>query len=188
MFPVIEEHIRWIIAFAQTHQAWAPPIVFLLAFGESLAFVALLLPATVILAGIGAVVGAGSIDFFPIWAAAAVGAFLGDWVSYWIGIKIGPRAAHVWPLNRNPDVMARGERFFHRWGAPGVFFGRFFGPVRAVIPLVAGIFQMPVIPFQIANATSAMLWAYVVPMTGSIAGTGLEQLWRTVIPMTTGSQ
>jgi membrane protein DedA with SNARE-associated domain len=40
-----------------------------------------------------------------------------------------------------------------------VFLGHFFGPIRAVIPVVAGMFAMPQLPFQIANATSAFIWA-----------------------------
>ena len=71
-----------VLDFIRTHQAWAPPIVFALAFAESLAFVALLVPATVILWGVGALIGAAGLEFWPIWFAAAVGAALGDWVSY----------------------------------------------------------------------------------------------------------
>ena len=41
----------------KNHQEWAVPIVFLLAFGESLAFISLLIPATIILWGIGALIG-----------------------------------------------------------------------------------------------------------------------------------
>jgi membrane protein DedA with SNARE-associated domain len=33
------------------------------------------------------------------------------------------------------------------------------GPVRAVIPVVAGMFAMPQVPFQIANVSSAFIWA-----------------------------
>ena len=69
-----------VIEFIRAHEAWAVPIVFVLAFGESLAFIALLLPATVILWGIGALVGASGISFWPLWLAAAFGAALGDWL------------------------------------------------------------------------------------------------------------
>ena len=43
-----------------------------------------------------------------------------------------------------------------------IVIGRFFGPLRAVVPLVAGVFGMRQIPFQIANVGSAMLWAFVL--------------------------
>ncbi len=49
------------------------------------------------------------------------------------------------------------------WGIPGVFIGRFFGPLRAAVPLIAGILEMDYWKFQLANVLSAMLWAYVLP-------------------------
>lgn len=51
------------IDFVRVHEAWAIPIVFILAFGESLAFLSLLLPATVILLGLGALIGESGIPF-----------------------------------------------------------------------------------------------------------------------------
>ena len=110
----------------------ASPIVFVLAFGESLAFVSLLLPATVILFGIGGLIGATGIGFWPIWLAAALGAVLGDWLSYWLGNHYKYEIARLWPLSRRPDLLPRGEAFFRRWGVAGIFFGRFFG--RCVQP------------------------------------------------------
>ena len=87
-----------------------------LAFGESLAFISLLLPAWAILVAIGALIGETGINFWPIWVAGAVGAALGDWLSYWVGIKLGPAVAHVWPLSRNPDLLPRGEALRHQVG------------------------------------------------------------------------
>jgi membrane protein DedA with SNARE-associated domain len=155
-----------LIDFVREHQFWAAPIVFALAFGESLAFLSLLLPAWAALVGIGAVIGATGIDFIPIWLAGAAGAALGDWVSYWFGATFKDRIAHMWPLSRHPELIPRGHRFMERWGIVGVFLGRFFGPLRAVVPLVAGIFEMPYWPFQLANVTSALVWAAVLLAPG----------------------
>ena len=71
-----------VLAFVKDHKAAAAQIVFVLAMGESVAFVSLLFPATVMLWGIGAMIGAGLLDFWPIWIAAVVGAGLGDWLSF----------------------------------------------------------------------------------------------------------
>lgn len=160
---------RQIVDFVKTHQAWAPVIVFLLAFGESLAVIGLFVPATFALVGIGALLGASDIDFWKVWTGAALGAGLGDWVSYWLGFKLEKAAKHVWPLSRYPDLYDRGERFFRRWGVWSIFLGRFFGPVRAIIPLIAGVFHMPAILFQSANWASAMVWAFVLLAPGFAA-------------------
>jgi membrane protein DedA with SNARE-associated domain len=55
-----------------------------------------------------------------------------------------------------------------------VFIGRFFGPVRAVIPLVAGIMDMTWRQFWLANIGSAIIWAPAL----LLFGTGLAQITR----------
>ena len=57
----------------------------------------------------------------------------------------------MWPLSRYPEILPRGEAFVKDWGVPSIFIGRFFGPLRASVPLAAGIFEMPYWRFQIAN-------------------------------------
>jgi membrane protein DedA with SNARE-associated domain len=154
--------------FLRENQMWAPPVVFVLAFGESLAFISLLLPATVILFGVGALIGEANLSFWPIWAAAAVGAFFGDWLSYWIGYKFKDGVTRIWPLSRHPELIVRGHAFFRRWGAAAVFIGRFFGPLRAVVPLVAGMFSMPILIFQLFNVASALVWATGILAPGTL--------------------
>jgi membrane protein DedA with SNARE-associated domain len=159
--------------FIREHQEFAAPIVSLLAFGESLALVSLLIPATVMLIGIGALIGASGIDFWPIYFGAVLGAGLGDWVSYWLGRHYHEQIARMWPLSKHPDMLPKGHAFFEKWGWPGVFIGRFFGPLRAVVPLVAGTCEMPKAAFQIANWTSAAVWAALLLGPGSL---GLSQI------------
>lgn len=171
---IIGAFVDWVLTFVKEHEAWAAPIVLILAFGESLAFISLLLPATVILFGLGGLIGASGIGFWTIWAAAAIGAALGDWLSYWLGYHYHYQIVRLWPLSRYPDLVPRGERFFRRWGTLGVFAGRFFGPLRASVPLAAGICEMPALPFQLANIASALVWA-----TGILApGTMLAQWFQ----------
>ena len=159
----------------KTHEVWAVPIVALLAFGESLAFVSLLLPATVILFALSGLIGGTGLAFWPIWSAAAVGAILGDWLSFWIGQRFGPGIGKVWPLSRHPGLLPRGQAFCAKWGMAGVFFGRFLGPLRAAVPLVAGICAMPHIRFQAMNIASGLIWAAGVLAPGAF---GLEWIRR----------
>jgi membrane protein DedA with SNARE-associated domain len=163
-----------IVAFVRVNAVWAPPIVFALAFCESLAFVSLLVPAWGALIAIGALVGAGYLSFWPIWIAGALGAAFGDWLSYWIGRKLEYSVQHIWPLSRHPDLIPRGETFVKRWGVLGIFIGRFFGPLRAAVPLVAGIFEMPFWRFQLANFSSAFVWAAVLIVLGG----GVEKIFN----------
>jgi membrane protein DedA with SNARE-associated domain len=161
----------------RVHEAWAAPVVFALAFGESLAFISLLIPAWAALVAIGALIGSGELNFWPIWVAGALGAAFGDWLSYWIGFKLGPPVAHIWPLSRHPELLPKGEAFVKRWGVLAIFIGRFFGPLRASVPLVAGIFRMPFLQFQIANFTSAFVWAAALLTLGDWTSKFVQWIW-----------
>jgi membrane protein DedA with SNARE-associated domain len=176
----MEHFARGLVDFVRDHQVWAAPIVLLLAFGESLAFISLLVPAWGVLVAIGAMLGPGQINFWPVWIAAAVGASLGDWLSYWFGYHFKDRVAEMWPLSRHPDLLPRGQAFVLRWGIPSIYIGRFFGPLRATVPLAAGIFEMPYWRFQIANWTSALIWSAVLLVFGDVISRIIEWIWRAV--------
>lgn len=169
----MESFAQSIIDLVSRHQGWMIPIVFLLAFGESLAFISLILPSTVILVAIAGLLGASGIDLtnvFWVWFVAGVGGALGYWVSYLVGIYFKDDIDKIWPFKDRPEMLKQGRDFFDKWGALGVFLGHFFGPVRAVIPVIAGTLSMPQIPFQIANISSAFLWAggvLVLPLMGA---------------------
>jgi membrane protein DedA with SNARE-associated domain len=161
------EYATLIVEFVKTHQTWAAPIVFGLAFGESLAFLSLLLPASVILIGIGGLLGASGIPFVPVVVAAAAGSIIGYGISYYIGLYFKDSIPKMWPFSRNPEMIPRGKAFFDKWGAIGVFMGHFFGPVRAVIPVIAGMYELKPLHFWAANITSSCLWAVGVLAPGA---------------------
>jgi membrane protein DedA with SNARE-associated domain len=177
MFATLETYAEQIVEFVRVHHVWAAPVVFFLAFGESLAFISLFLPAWAALIGIGTLIMAGGLDFWSVWVAASIGAALGDWLSYWIGRKLEHAVQHIWPLSKHPDLIPKGEAFVKKWGALAIVIGRFFGPLRASVPLVAGIFEMPFWRFQIANFASAFLWAGMLLTLGDFASKFIKWVW-----------
>src|SRR3954463_13477557 len=173
----MEDFAHSVANFVREHQAWAAPIVFVLAFAESLAFISLLVPAFAALIGIGALVAQGGLNVWPIWIAGALGAAFGDWLSYWIGRKLEHGVQKIWPLSRHPELIPKGEAFVRKWGIYAIFIGRFFGPLRASVPLVAGMFEMPFRKFQIANFTSAFIWAGVLLTLGDVIAKVISRLF-----------
>lgn len=156
-----------VVEFVRMNQAWAPFVVGALAFCESLAVLSLFVPATVILLGVGALIAVAGLEFWQLWLGAALGATLGDWVSYALGRYLKHDAFRLWPFSRYPAMIDRGQRFFDRWGAWSLFVGRFFGPARAVVPLIAGVFAVPRVLFWAANTSSASVWAFVMLSPGA---------------------
>lgn len=146
------------VAFTREHAGWTAAIVFAIAFAESLAVVSLFIPATVMLLGIGALVAAGAAAFWEVFVAALSGAVAGNSVSYWLGRRFKHSIEGSWFFRKRPALLGRGHEFFERHGGKSVFFGRFFGPTRAVVPLVAGMTGMPRRRFLFANVASAVIW------------------------------
>lgn len=160
VMPQIELWMQALVAFMRANQEWAIPIVFLVAFAECVAILSWLVPATVFFTAFGAVAGASGLNLIPLAFAASLGAAMGFWISYWAGQILGPRVGDHWPLNRNPALLERGHRFFEKWGVLSILIGHFFGPLRAVIALVAGIVKMPFLHFQAANFAASFVWGF----------------------------
>jgi membrane protein DedA with SNARE-associated domain len=74
-------------------------------------------------------------------------------------------------------LIPKGEAFVKKWGILGIFIGRFFGPLRASVPLIAGIFEMPIWRFQLANFSSAFVWAAVLLTLGDVGAEAIKWLW-----------
>lgn len=151
-----------VLSWVKQGEGWAIPIAFLVAFGESLCFLSIVWPGWAILTGLAFLLAAGGVGapiLIPTIIAAGLGGVVGYSISYWVGYYFKDSIGNVWPFTTHPTLIPRGQEFFDEHGLWSVFLGHFVGPVRAVIPVVAGMFAMPQIPFQIANFASAFIWA-----------------------------
>jgi undecaprenyl-diphosphatase len=150
--------------------------MFITSFGESFAFLSMFFPGSSILIVAGTFMAAGSLPYWPVLAGAILGAVLGDTVSFWLGERYGGGIARIWPFTRYPGLLPNGMQFFKRHGGKSVFIGRFFGPIRAVIPLAAGVMRMPRGRFWFANVTSALVWAPMLVFVGDAVGDAGDRL------------
>jgi len=162
-----------LVGLIDSHPHWALLVVVLAAFGESLAVVGLVVPGALIMFAAGALVATGTLPFWTTAAGAAVGAVAGDGLSYWLGRRYRDQVVTLWPLRRHPDVLERARAFFQRHGGKSVALGRFVGPIRAVIPLVAGMLGMRPAAFYTANVLSAAAWAVAYLLPGVAFGASL---------------
>lgn len=173
----MQQLIPEVLAYIRAHPEMAAAVIGLTAFAESFAFVSFFFPGFAILVAAGALVQAGLIDPVTAAAAGAAGAILGDAISYWLGRKFGHALPSLRPFRRHPDALEKGVIFFRRWGWPSVFVGRFFGPLRAFVPLAAGMCRMPAVPFYVANVVSAVVWAPALLFSGYLIGTIAQNGW-----------
>ncbi len=141
---------------------------------ESLAIVGLIVPGVAIMFGIGALISAGAIEFWPAFAWAVAGAVVGDVSSFLLGFHYRDRITNIWPFTRYRESLEQGQAFFAKYGGKSVAFGRFFGPVRAVVPLIAGTMAMRPWRFILASVLSSFVWAPAYLAPGMVFGASLE--------------
>ncbi len=146
-------------AWITQHPLAAGLLVFLIAFGDALAVVGIVVPALPLLFAVGTLIGLGHINGPYALAAAALGAVCGDGLSYWIGHRFGPGLRTRWPFSRYPALLDRGERLFRRQGISAILIARFVGPVRPFVPAIAGMLGMPAKRYLPMSALAGVLWA-----------------------------
>jgi membrane protein DedA with SNARE-associated domain len=112
----------------------------LVTFGESFVLTGMFVPGTVLLVIMGGLVPQGYYDFQDLALFAIGGSIVGDAVSYELG-RLGRFHADKYSfLSR---YLENGKAFFFTHGGKSVFMGRFVGPIRPIIPFIAGGCDMP---------------------------------------------
>lgn len=166
--------VDWMIQWLANNPGWSGLAVFLISLGESLVVVGLFIPGTVVMFGIGALVAMGGMNLWDTLLWSILGAIVGDGISFWVGHHYREAMRTTWPFKKHPEWLTRAEVFFGRHGGKSVVFGRFAGPVRPIIPVVAGMMGMTPPRFYVVNVISALLWApsYILP--GVVLGASLS--------------
>lgn len=141
-----------------------------IAFIESLAIVGSIIPGSIMMTIVGFLLGIGVLPLRLTLISIFIGAFVGDMVSYIIG-------AYYQDTFRNHDWVqpyhhwvAHGETFMKKYGAASIIIGRFFGPMRSLIPLIAGLAGMHIGYFTLAIIPTVILWAAVYLTPGALLG------------------
>ncbi|HSH56373.1 MAG TPA: DedA family protein, partial [Halomonas sp.] len=151
-------------------------IIACIAMLESLAVVGVLVPGVMLITAAASMAGHQGLTLPAPLLAAFIGAVAGDSASFVLGYTQRERVTRCWPFSRHPELLARGARFFQRQGVLSVFLGRFVGPVRPIVPLIAGMLHMPPRTFLWANLASAALWAPAYVLPGYLLGRTWDQL------------
>ncbi|MCX4174706.1 MULTISPECIES: bifunctional DedA family/phosphatase PAP2 family protein [Paraburkholderia] len=152
------------------HPAWMLTVVFLAAFLEAVAVIGTFIPGSTAMFLAGALAGTGSLSLGWVFLWAIAGAIAGDGMSFWIGSRYKDRIVQFWPFRTHPQILDAGHRFFQKHGAKGVVFARFVGPLRAIVPVVAGMLGMTPLRFYGMNVLSALLWAPAHILPGVVFG------------------
>lgn len=162
---LLTDYIQPLTAWLNANPNWAFLITFLVSCSESLAIIGSLIPGSVTMTAIGMLAGSGVLSIGWTFFAATAGAIAGDTLSYVLGYKFSDQLVNMWPFRSYPHWLNYGKDYFTRHGGKSVLIGRFFGPLRSIIPVIAGMMRMNQWHFLLANILSAIGWSilYVVP-------------------------
>lgn len=167
----IQPFLDWLAS----HQQWVALSIVAIAFLESLAIAGIVIPGVLLLFGACAMAGSGILGVWTTLGCALMGAILGDGVSFFLGKTLKDHIRDLWPFRKYPQWLDNGEAFFHRHGGKSIIIGRFVGPIRPVLPLVAGMLNMPSLRFVGINFLSALGWAPLYVLPGYLFGLSLQQ-------------
>ena len=166
-------YIETLTAFLSLHPYIAYAAVFLAALSEAVPIAGIIVPGSVIILGLSALIPIGVIDFWSTAFFAVIGAIIGDGFSYWLGKRYQRTILVHWPFSHYKSLEARSEAFFQMHGAKSVFFGRFVPALRPFVPLFAGILRMKPGKFYANNVLSAVVWAPAHILPGMLLGASL---------------
>lgn len=169
MIAALQASLEWVNA----HPHWALLLLFAAALLDALFIVGVFVPAGIALFAAGALVAFGTLEFWHTASVAAAGALLGDSLSFWLGRRYGERLFTGPLLQRYPEVVLNGRRFFARYGGYSIALARFLGPVRAVVPALAGAAGLRAGVFAVADLLSSALWAITFILPGVAFGASL---------------
>jgi len=170
----LSDILHWVQQTITAYPLAAGLFIFTTAFLESLLVVGFIMPGAILMIVFGALIALDILNGWSTLAYAVTGAIAGDSLSFWIGRRYRDQLRCMWPLSKYPVLLEKGEAFFTRHGGKSILFGRFVGPVRAVIPTIAGMMDMPPGRFILINILSALAWAPLYLLPGLIFGASLE--------------
>jgi membrane-associated protein len=164
----VDRHLE---AFVQAYGAWVYALLFLIIFVETGVVVMPFLPGDSLLFIVGALCGAGLMDWSVAASLMLAAAILGDQTNYMIGRYFGPKVFQ-WENSRffNRNAFNRAHDFYERYGGVTIIIARFMPFIRTFAPFVAGVAEMTRSKFTAYNAIGAILWVIGLTAAGYFFG------------------
>ncbi len=158
---------------------WAYVLIGVLAAAEAAAFVGLFIPGEAAMLLGGVLVSQGRAGLGWMLLAASAGAVIGDSIGYEIGRHFGSRLQTTRLGRRIGEKrVQRAHDYVRKRGGRAVFFGRFVGVLRALVPAIAGSAGIPYTRFFVFNAAGGIIWACGFVLLGPVAGSSYKVVER----------
>jgi membrane-associated protein len=128
----------------------------------------------VITAGVFA--ASGEPNLFGVIAVSALGAFIGDHISYFIGRFAGEKAMHrAKPGSRRAAAWARGHKLLTERGGAFLVVCRYIPGARTAVTLTAGAVGYRLRSFSFFDGIAALSWGTYSALVGYVGGEAFEE-------------
>ena len=164
-----------VLLWLKNNPEWLAFGIFFGAFIESFAVIGLLVPGVALLVLISGMAGSVNLPVFYLLLLAYLGACLADILSFLIGTYFEEKLENIWPFVKKPHWLFEARKFFKIYGILGIFIGRFIGPIRALLPLIAGSMGMNIKKFILIDLVSGILWSAIYLLPGYYAGKAVTE-------------
>lgn len=144
-------------------------------------------PGEVVLLAAGFLVSTGRIELIPAILVAALGAVLGDSVTYWLGRRVGAAGERrlvglycAWTACTlgSARCVARADSLLRRFRGWVVLVAKFIAGARVFMPPVAGASALSYGRFLLFDTTGSLLWSALVVGIGALSGREWENIAR----------
>jgi len=168
----------YLYIFVEQYGFWIYALLFAVIFVETGLVVMPFLPGDSMLFVVGALAGAGKIDYALAAGLMFFAAVAGDQCNYTIGRWFGPKVFQ-WENSRffNRKAFDAAHQFYEKHGGITVVVGRFMPFVRTFVPFVAGVADMRRSRFILFNVAGAALWIFGITLLGYLFG-GIEVIQK----------
>ncbi|GGJ97258.1 bifunctional DedA family/phosphatase PAP2 family protein [Pseudomonas matsuisoli] len=166
--------LQSINTWLSSHPEWLGVTLFLAAFVECLAIAGLIVPGTVLLFAVGVLAGNGVLGLGETLLLAFAGGLAGDIVSYLLGRRFHQNIRGLPVLRQHPEWFDHAERHIEQYGVISLLVGRFIGPLRPMLPMIAGMLDMPFIRFLLVSLIASAGWAVAYLLPGWSTGAALR--------------
>ena len=170
----MNEFLQTVLEWSNSSPYWLGAAIFITAFLECLALVGIVLPGVVLMFGLAVIAGSSSLGLPSVLILAWLGGLSGDFLSYALGYRLQNKVPKLPLLRTHPQWIASAEIHFERYGALSLLLGRFIGPLRPILPLVAGMLSMPFARFSMVSIIAAAGWAVAYTLPGWMVGAAFE--------------
>jgi undecaprenyl-diphosphatase len=157
-----------------TNPEWLGLAIFLIACLECLAIVGILVPGTILLFTVAVLAGSGALTLGETLLLAYCGGLLGDLLSYATGRYFHQDIRRLPGLRHHPEWMAGAEFYFQRYGIASLLVGRYIGPLRPMLPMIAGMLNMPFGRFVLVSLLASAGWVIAYLLPGWATGAALR--------------